>query len=92
METYNVATLSLRIQHFMQHTKFAMLNEILDPFKRTDFIEHFMKGEKILRWMVLDEICFRTNFSSNILYPTLKIHVGFVLCFRSFERLFECFC
>ena len=37
-----------QFQHFIQHSKFAMLGEMLAPFKHPYFILAFIKEKKIL--------------------------------------------
>ena len=47
-----------------------MLDEILDPFKRTDFIQHFIKEEKIM----LDRVLFQ-NFHTTFFCIQHQKHV-----------------
>ena len=79
----------------MQHAKFAMLDELLDPFKRADFTQHFMnKGKNYVGWcwikFVLEQI-FHSTFSliqhQNYMLDSFKVvyHPTF-----SFQHHFEC--
>ena len=52
-----------RPQRFIQHTKFAILDEMLGLFKRADLIQRFINKEKKSCWKVLNEICSGTNYS-----------------------------
>ena len=54
----------------MQHAKFAMLDKMLDLFKRPSFTQHFVKEEKIQKYLLdLSKVVIQpTNFGllSNI--------------------------
>ena len=83
-----------RVQHFIQHAKFAMLGEMLDLFKRADFIQHFVKEKNHVGccWMkFVPEHIFHPAFSciqrQKYLFDSFK--VAYRPTFNS-QHHFEC--